>query len=87
MVLACIGEGFADTYNDEICGCVVSVRKSQDRIALWTRNSTNEVANVSIGKHLKTLLEMPDSFILGYQAHADSQRNNSSFNNKNRYEV
>jgi len=86
-VLACVGESFSDTNNDEVCGCVVSVRKSQDRIALWTRTATNEIATTAIGRHLKQILEFQDNAVLGYQAHADSQRNNSSFNNRNRYAV
>jgi len=87
LVLACIGEGFADNQNDEICGCVVSVRKSQDKIALWTKCATNEAVVRGIGKHLRQLLELPEHHQLGYQAHFDCQRNNSSFNNKNRYDA
>jgi len=86
-VLACVGENFGDAQNDEVCGCVISVRKSQDKIALWTKTATNDLAATAIGRHLKTILEIPNTITLGYQAHADSQRNNSSFNNKNRYEV
>ena len=37
-VLAVIGETM-DSTGDEVCGCVVSIRKSQDRIALWLRSS------------------------------------------------
>jgi len=86
-ILACVGESFGDAHNEEVCGCVVSVRKSQDRIALWTKNATNDIGALAIGQHIKNLLEVPPTLILGYQAHADSQRNNSSFNNRNRYEV
>jgi len=86
-ILAIIGESFHELLNDEVVGVVVSVRKSQDRICLWTRDASCEAAIRSIGKHLKTILEMPDTHVLGYQAHADCQKNNSSFNNRNRYEV
>ena len=41
-VLACIGESF-NCNDDEICGCVVSIRKSQDKIALWTRDTSREI--------------------------------------------
>eukprot|EP01103_Thecamoeba_quadrilineata_P012821 TRINITY_DN3402_c0_g1_i1.p1 TRINITY_DN3402_c0_g1~~TRINITY_DN3402_c0_g1_i1.p1 ORF type:complete len:241 (-),score=33.52 TRINITY_DN3402_c0_g1_i1:99-821(-) len=85
-ILSCIGEGFLDTYNEEICGCVVSVRKNQDRITLWTR-SLNESAVVSIGKSFKKALELNDCVVLGFQAHSDCQKSNSSFNNKNKYEA
>jgi translation initiation factor 4E len=37
-VLAVIGETM-DESGEEVCGCVVSIRKSQDRIALWLKSS------------------------------------------------
>jgi translation initiation factor 4E len=84
-ILACIGEALE--YSDEVCGIVVSVRKQQDRLQLWTQDANNEVAIKAIGRHLKATLELPENFILGYQNHSDSLKRNSSFNNKNRYEV
>ena len=42
-----IGESFEE--NDEICGAVVSIRKSMDKIALWTKTSQNGDAQVAIG--------------------------------------
>jgi translation initiation factor 4E len=87
LVLACIGESFNDNENNEVCGCVVSVRKAQDRIALWTRNSANRDVALTIGRQFKAILEIPDSTVLGYQQHQDSQRNNSSYNNRAKYEV
>jgi len=85
MLLACIGEAFDD--DQEVCGCVVSVRKQQDKIALWTKHSTNEGVCKRIGRQLKAALEVPDTAVLGYQSHIDCQKRNSSFNNKNRFEV
>ncbi|KAJ8434866.1 hypothetical protein Cgig2_022145 [Carnegiea gigantea] len=35
---------------DEICGVVASVRKSQDKISLWTKNAANEAVQMSIGR-------------------------------------
>ena len=40
-----IGEQF--DYGDEICGAVVNVRGKQERIAVWTKNASNEAAQVS----------------------------------------
>eukprot|EP00656_Telonema_subtile_P058227 TRINITY_DN9802_c0_g1_i3.p1 TRINITY_DN9802_c0_g1~~TRINITY_DN9802_c0_g1_i3.p1 ORF type:complete len:220 (-),score=45.55 TRINITY_DN9802_c0_g1_i3:61-720(-) len=37
ILLALIGESFEDT--DEICGAVASLRKSQSKIAVWTRHA------------------------------------------------
>lgn len=84
-LLACIGEVFED--EDEICGCVVSIRKAQDKIALWTRNSQDEAATVRVGRRLKQALELQDNASLGYQVHIDSIAHNSSFGNTNRYKL
>jgi translation initiation factor 4E len=85
LVLGCIGETFDDV--NEVCGVVVSIRKQADRLALWTKDATNEVAVKNIGRKVKIALELPDHNIIGYQSHADSMKHGSSFNNKNRYEV
>jgi len=84
-VLACIGENFED--ENEICGCVVSIRKGQDKLALWTRTSNNEQIQRRVGSQLKKVLEYPDNMSIGYQVHSDSLKRNSSFNNRPRYEV
>lgn len=47
QVLAVIGSYFEDS--EEITGCVVSVRKSGDRIALWTRDAANEATCIRVG--------------------------------------
>eukprot|EP01118_Nematostelium_gracile_P014327 TRINITY_DN5553_c0_g2_i1.p1 TRINITY_DN5553_c0_g2~~TRINITY_DN5553_c0_g2_i1.p1 ORF type:complete len:246 (+),score=49.11 TRINITY_DN5553_c0_g2_i1:59-739(+) len=84
-VLACIGESYEE--GGEICGMVVSIRKPSDRLALWTKTATNEVAQRNIGAKLKQVLELPENAIVGYQCHQDSLKRNSSFNNRNRYAV
>lgn len=40
-----IGEQF--DHGDEICGAVVNVRARQEKIALWTKDATNEAAQVA----------------------------------------
>jgi len=83
-ILCVIGEMI--DYGDEVCGAVVSMRKAQDRISLWTRSSSAEQLCMSIGRQFRAALNLPATWIVGYQAHADSQKRNSSFNSKNRYE-
>eukprot|EP00005_Dracoamoeba_jomungandri_P007364 CAMPEP_0174265756 /NCGR_PEP_ID=MMETSP0439-20130205/27783_1 /TAXON_ID=0 /ORGANISM="Stereomyxa ramosa, Strain Chinc5" /LENGTH=215 /DNA_ID=CAMNT_0015352375 /DNA_START=113 /DNA_END=760 /DNA_ORIENTATION=+ len=85
VILACIGEAF--DWEDEICGVVVSIRKSQDRIGLWTRNASEEEITRGIGRQLKRTLELSENAAIGYQCHQDSMRRDSSFSNRNRYEV
>jgi len=50
-ILEMIGEGFENA--DEICGTIISVRKSHNRISLWTKTAEDAEAQKSIGKHFK----------------------------------
>jgi len=85
LLLAVIGEAFVD--EGEVCGCVVSIRKPQDKLALWTKDATNEGATRRVGAQLKELLELPNTASIGYQSHDDCMMKNSSFNNRSKYEV
>jgi translation initiation factor 4E len=85
MMLGCIGESLED--GNEVCGVVVSIRKAQDRLAVWTRDATNEPTVRNIGRKIKAVLELPDTVLIGYQSHTDAMKRGSSFNNKNKYEV
>ncbi|XP_077220554.1 eukaryotic translation initiation factor 4E-1-like isoform X2 [Tasmannia lanceolata] len=48
-LLAMIGEQFE--YGDEICGAVVNVRGKQEKIAIWTKDASNEAAQDDAKKH------------------------------------
>jgi hypothetical protein len=50
QLLAMIGEQFEE--GDEICGAVVSVRRAQDKIAIWTKTASNEAAQVGDDGHV-----------------------------------
>lgn len=39
-----IGEQF--DHGDEICGAVINVRGKQEKISIWTKNASNEAAQV-----------------------------------------
>jgi len=84
-VLACIGEAFEE--EDEICGCVVSVRKAQNRVAIWTKTASREAVVRSIGLQFKRALELPSTVVLGYQVHSDSMKVLSTSSAKHRYEL
>lgn len=58
-----IGEQF--DHGDEICGAVVNVRTRppQERIALWTKNAANEVAQV-VANNLPVLLDCSSHVII-----------------------
>lgn len=79
-LMALIGEVFDEA--EEICGVVASVRKSQDRISLWTKNAANEAVQMSIGRKWKEILGAADK--INYSFHDDSKRERSA---KGRYSV
>lgn len=66
-VLAIIGETL-DLDGDEVCGVVVSIRKNQDRIALWLQSNDKNRCSL-IGARWKKCLEMHRT-VLKFQEHA-----------------
>ncbi|KAI3717429.1 hypothetical protein L1987_69036 [Smallanthus sonchifolius] len=52
-LMALIREQFDEA--DEIRGVVASVCQRKDKLSLWTKNATNEVAQMSIGRKWKEL--------------------------------
>jgi len=84
-LLACIGATFDD--DAQITGVVVSLRKSMDKIALWTSDAADSAAVRRIGEHFKAVLNLPPSSKINYQSHIDAMDNNSSYNNKPRFEL
>lgn len=69
-LLAMIGEQF--DHGEEICGAVVNVRNKEDKISIWTKNASNEAAQVSIGKQWKEFLDYNDS--IGFIFHDDAKK-------------
>ncbi|KAG2238922.1 hypothetical protein Bca4012_023706 [Brassica carinata] len=69
-LLALIGEQF--DHRDEICGAVVNVRTKQERISIWTKNASNEAAQMSIGKQWKEFLDYNNS--IGFIIHEDAKK-------------
>lgn len=70
-LLACIGEQF--TEGDEICGIVVNMRAKQDKLCLWSKTAANEASQMSLGKQLKSVLDLDNSVRISYTAHADAK--------------
>jgi len=83
--LALIGETM-DESGSGISGAVVSIRKREDRIALWLRNCDKD-ACVNIGARWKAALEVSNKTILRYQSHASAAASGSSFKNEVMFEV
>ncbi|KAI3830930.1 hypothetical protein MKX03_010228 [Papaver bracteatum] len=80
-LLAMIGEQF--NHGDDICGAVVNVRGKQEKIALWTKNASNEATQLSIGRQWKEFLDYNDS--IGFIFHEDAKKHDRYA--KNRYTV
>uniref|UniRef100_A0A1D1YHF2 eIF-4F 25 kDa subunit n=1 Tax=Anthurium amnicola TaxID=1678845 RepID=A0A1D1YHF2_9ARAE len=80
-LLAMIGEQF--DYGDEICGTVVSVRAKHVKIAMWTKNASNEEAQVSIGRQWKEFLDCNET--IGFIFHEEAKRLDRAA--KDRYQV
>ncbi|XP_028791998.1 eukaryotic translation initiation factor 4E-1-like [Neltuma alba] len=77
-LLAMIGEQF--DHGEEICGAVVNVRNRQEKIAIWTRNASNEAAQISIGKQWKEFLDYNDQ--IGFIFHEDAKKHDRAAKNK-----
>ncbi|XP_030547313.1 eukaryotic translation initiation factor 4E-2-like [Rhodamnia argentea] len=69
-LLAMVGEQF--NHGEEICGAVVSVRARQEKIALWTRNASDEAAQMSIGRQWKEFTDYSQS--TGFMFHEDAKK-------------
>jgi translation initiation factor 4E len=67
--LALIGETI-DPDGDLVCGAVVSIRKQQDRIALWLKTDDGDIAS-KIGARWKKAIAIPNR--LKYQVHRDGK--------------
>jgi len=80
-LLAMIGEQF--DHGDEICGAVVNVRARQEKISIWTKDASNEAAQMSIGKQWKEFLDYNET--IGFIFHDDAKKLDKAA--KNRYTV
>ncbi|GKY94073.1 hypothetical protein MPSEU_000373800 [Mayamaea pseudoterrestris] len=83
-LLAIIGETMDETGSD-INGAVVSLRKSQHRIALWT-SGTDKEACIAIGERWKKVLRL-DHGELSYQTHKAAAESGRSFYNAPLFEL
>ncbi|KAJ7114633.1 translation initiation factor eIF 4e-like domain-containing protein [Mycena crocata] len=97
LLCAVVGEGFAgvrdsatdtqESWEDdesdipEICGCTISVRQSEDIIALWNRVDRDVRVRERIRDTLRTLLGLPAATVMEYKSNNDSMADMSSFRN------
>ncbi|ETV75701.1 hypothetical protein H257_10085 [Aphanomyces astaci] len=84
-MLALIGECLED--DDDLSGAVVSVRKTQDRVAVWTQTATNEPLQRKVGSNFRKVLDLSKNEGLKYQSHADAAASGSSYQNEVVYDA
>ena len=77
LMMAIVGEQF-DDFGNHICGAVVNVRQKGDKVALWTRDATQDDMNLRIGQTMKSKLEIPDAEPIRYEVHKDSSARTGS---------
>jgi translation initiation factor 4E len=83
-ILAVIGETM-DATGDQVNGAVVSIRKSQDRVAIWLKSSDREIC-VRIGERWKVVLGL-EKTTLRFQSHKDAASSGRSFRNESQFKV
>ncbi|XP_017088410.2 eukaryotic translation initiation factor 4E1 [Drosophila bipectinata] len=69
LLLCTIGECF--DYSEQICGVVINVRHKANKLSLWTKDSRNVQAILSIGKQMKQMLPL-GNLEIQYQVHKDA---------------
>jgi translation initiation factor 4E len=83
--LAVLGE-MIDASGDQVNGAVVSVRKNQDRIALWLKESKPPEQCIKIAERWKKALEI-EKIPVKFQTHKDAAASGNSFRNEVQLEV
>jgi translation initiation factor 4E len=65
----------------EICGCTISVRQSEDIVAVWNRVEADVKVREKIRDTIRVVLNLPPSTIMEYKSNNDSMQDKSSFRN------
>lgn len=73
VLLCMITEAFGK-HSGDVCGAVVQMRSKEDKITVWTTDSSREVANLVIGRTLKERLKLHPRNVIPYRSHADIMR-------------
>jgi len=83
LLVAILSEQF--DAGEDVCGAVLSIRSSEDILALWNRNAVDTTGNLRMRDTMKKILALPADTVLEYKAHNESLKDNSSFRNTNLY--
>jgi translation initiation factor 4E len=77
LLLALVGEQFEDS--DELCGCVLSCRFSEDIISVWNKQSHNRNSCIKIRDTLRRVLEIPLGATFEYKPHVEAIKDLKSY--------
>lgn len=77
LLLAAVGEQFG--VGDELCGCVLSCRFSEDILSVWNRHSVNRNDCLKIRDTMRRVLDLPLEATFEYKPHIDALKDMSSF--------
>ncbi|CAE6473071.1 unnamed protein product [Rhizoctonia solani] len=77
LILALIGDQFED--EDEVCGCVLSVRIQEDIISVWNKDESNSQVLNRIRETTRRVLNLPPSANFEYKSHNESLQDKGSF--------
>lgn len=75
LLLSMIGGSLAESSNvdsNEITGIVVSVRKDEDILSVWTRSGEHGEGNPEIRESIRKLLDLPEAQIFEFKNHSES---------------
>ncbi|KIO25863.1 hypothetical protein M407DRAFT_243938 [Tulasnella calospora MUT 4182] len=73
LVIAIIGDQF--DVEDGICGCVLSVRGSEDILSVWNRDERDAEAKARIRDGIRKALNLPPATIMEYKSFQSNLRN------------
>ena len=77
LMMALVGEQF-NNLGSNVCGAVCNVRQKGDKVALWTRDGTNDDTNLVIGNVMREKLGMSPDESLRYEIHKDASTRTGS---------
>jgi len=81
VMLALIGGQFTGVTEGEVCGVVVSIRYSEDILAVWNKTATDREITERIREALRKILQLPPHAHMEYKPHQTSLQDKSSFRN------
>mmetsp|Transcript_31942 Transcript_31942/g.74536 ORF Transcript_31942/g.74536 Transcript_31942/m.74536 type:complete len:194 (-) Transcript_31942:336-917(-) len=77
LLMAVVGEHF--DVGEELCGCVLSCRHTEDIISVWNKTSLNRANCLRIQQTIRRVLELPLEAHFEYKPHVQALKDMSSY--------